>query len=290
MEKKTVYIVEKFFPPRCPKCEQPFYSQADFAEWAGDEGRSFIDAKIKQAERFPELFKVAEEQPGIFDVEDRFDINFLICLHCKNVTLRIGYAMRQVLVQEEAERLISEEGFTSWKRGEAFGEMAKPQSRLSMLGAADLNHLQGLIQAARAKTSTKTDATERGDSFASLLDPALLEITRKALESRLSSSVAKHLSSIFGIHWNSVGEECRSFLITAEILKDLLGSLAETNPSIDFSPAVVAYSKALERGLLEKIFTPFTNTREAKEALPAATQKDLVKIGVELTPICVIKG
>jgi hypothetical protein len=182
--------------------------------------------------------------------------------------------MRQVLTREEAERLIEEEGFTCWTQGVAIGDMARPYSHLSILGSADLNQLQGLVVAARDKASTETDATERGDSFASILDPALLGIVQKVRESRLSSLVTERLARTFDVHWNSLGQDCRSFLITAEILRDELGSLAESNPSIDFSPAVVAYSKALERGLLEKIFAPFANSVEAGEGMPTVTRAE----------------
>jgi len=277
MEKVTAYRVEKFFPPRCPVCEHPFRSQGDFADWAGKSGHSFVQAKIEQAKRFPELFEVTEAGNGIFKATDKFDIKFLICLQCENVTMRIGYAMRQVFTIEEADRLIDEEGFTCWNQIETFGHMARPYSQLSMLGAADFDQLQSIIVKARAEASAETNATKRGDYFASIIDPALLGILHKAHESRLNSSVTERLAATFNIHWSYLGQDCRSFLITAEILKEDLGSLAESNPSIDFSPAVLAYSKALERGLIEKIFAQFAKSVEAGEAMPAVTSAELVR-------------
>jgi hypothetical protein len=160
-------------------------------------------------------------------------------------------------------------------QGVAVGHVAQSYGHLSILGSADFNQLRGLIIEARSKVNGETDATQRGDSFASIVDSALLGIMQKVHESQLSSSVAERLSTTFDVYWNSLGQDCQSFLITAEILKDELGSLAESNPSIDFSPAVVAYSKALERGLIEKIFAPFAKSVEAKEVMPSVTNAEL---------------
>jgi len=118
MEKTKAYRVEKFFPPRCPACEHPFRSHNDFSIWAGNSGRSFEQAKIEQTKRFPELFKMINEGGST----NKFEIDFLICLHCNNVTMRIDYAVRQVLTLEEAEWLITKENYTCWSQVGAYDE------------------------------------------------------------------------------------------------------------------------------------------------------------------------
>lgn len=79
------------------------------------------------------------------------------------------------------------------------------------------------------------------------------------------------LSEQFADLWPFLGEECRSFLNTAEILRGELDRFAAADPSIDFSPAVIAYSKALERELLDRLFAPFVAWGAAVEALPEPT-------------------
>ena len=65
MEEVPVFLVQKFFPARCPKCEHDFKSLQDFAMYGGERGSSFVSAKILQAELFPELFGVTERSlPG----------------------------------------------------------------------------------------------------------------------------------------------------------------------------------------------------------------------------------
>jgi len=277
VKSSSVYKVEKFFPSQCPKCNHEFKSHNNFSIWGGEFGHSFIDSKIKMAKRFPELFKISENEPGFFVIENKYDIDFLICSNCKNVTLRIGYATKQVFTQKEAKRLIEEEGFTCWTKGIAKGNMAREYSQLSFLGAADLNKLQSLVVTARDKTSDIKDATKRGDLFTIIMNPTLFGIVKKIQNNQISSSVSESLGKAFGIHWDSLDRDCRSFLITAEIIRNDLENLADNNNSIDFSPAVIAYSKALERGLLIYIFESFKNSHETNISIPTNIQSGLVK-------------
>ena len=61
MHETPIFKVQKFFPPRCPKCEHEFGSVEDFAEYVGAIGSSFLDAKFQQAKRNPELFETVGE-------------------------------------------------------------------------------------------------------------------------------------------------------------------------------------------------------------------------------------
>jgi hypothetical protein len=60
--------------------------------------------------------------------------------------MRIEYASQQVLTEGEAQRLVREEGFTTWSVGEAFGNMARPMQTLSTLARADIEVLQVAVQ------------------------------------------------------------------------------------------------------------------------------------------------
>lgn len=267
MEAVPIFLVQKFFPPRCPKCEHPFISSQDFSIYGGERGSSFLSAKIRQAELLPELFGVTQEvSPGVFSSSDKFDADFIICSHCNNITFRIQYGSRTVMTRDEAVRLVTTEGFTCWQEGAAFGNMARPRSFLSILGAADLQRLKSLV--IQAKQSARGDP----DAFASVIDPALAEIVNKVRESRNTAAARDRLSGMFGTLWEALAPECRDFLLTAEVLKDDLVSLTETDPSIDFSPAVQMYSKALEKDLLEKLFRPFASSTQAYD-FPATAGK-----------------
>jgi len=270
METVPVFVVEKFFPPRCPKCERPFASCVDFCEHAG-RGSSFVDAKIRQTKLFPELFGVQEE-PGVFAVNNRFAVDFISCQHCGNVTLRIQYASRQVMSRDEAEQLVESQGFTCWHEGVAAGNRAKPLSALAPLGVADLAGLKSRVLQAKQLAAKQRGDQARGDTFSSEIDPALVEIVNKVREKKLTEAAGKRLRASFGDLWTGVVPECRDFLLTAEVLKDILVSLTEADPSIDFSPVVAAYSKALERGVLERLFRPFVGSCHAHR-LPDPTGK-----------------
>ena len=258
-----IFVVEKFFPPRCPKCSGPFASPADFADYAGEKGSSFVDAKIRHSQLFPELFgAIQSDKPGVHSFTNKFDADFIICLHCNNVTLRINYAFRRVMSRDEAERLVATQGFTFWREGIAAGSMAKSYSRLSLLGAADLGKLNSVVLQAKQRATQQVDQA-RSDAFSSEVEPALVEIMNKVRESQLTAAGTDRLRAIFGQFWEQLVPDCRDFLLTAEVLKDNLVSLTETDSSIDFSPAVAAYSKALEKDVLEKIFRPFLSSDNA---------------------------
>jgi len=99
----------------------------------------------------------------------------------------------------------------------------------------------------------------------------------KVRESRNTAAARDRLSGMFGTLWEGLAPDCRDFLVTAEVLKDDLVSLSETDPSIDFSPAVQMYSKALERDLLDKVFRPFASSTHAHDFPATAAKQDLAR-------------
>ena len=106
------FIVEKFFPPRCPSCYREFRRPSDdFVPYAGNEGGSYIEARFWQRERFPEIFgqkvsgmdRDAGPPPGtsrnslvhLGDVDGSVEaldrtganlaVDFILCRGCQNI-------------------------------------------------------------------------------------------------------------------------------------------------------------------------------------------------------------
>jgi hypothetical protein len=171
MEAITMYQAYKFFPSRCPKCEHSFRSQSDFGRFYGN-GKSFINSLQSQMEAFPDIFPKVE-QNGLTGYSNKYDIDFIICQNCQNITMRIDYALRQVATLAEAEFLIEHEGFTGWQEVTSYGNMARPQMHLSMLGQADLIMLEKAVEKARNLANATDDQTLGADIFSDSLDPVL---------------------------------------------------------------------------------------------------------------------
>lgn len=258
MESTTMYQVYKFFPSRCPKCEHSFRSQSDFERFYGA-GKSFVNALQNQMEAFPDIFPKVE-QHGLTGYSNKFDIDFIICRNCQNITMRIDYALRQVATLAEAEFLIEKQGFTGWQEVTSYGNMARPQEHLSMLGQADLMMLRKAVGEARNLAIASNDQVIGADAFSASLDPALLSIVNKVRQEIVSVEIRERLKNIFGNLWEVISLDCRDFLVTAEVVKDELMSWSETDPAIDFTPAVQMYSVALEKEILDKIFIAFRDS------------------------------
>lgn len=270
MEATKMYMVYKFFPSRCPKCEQEFSSTTTFAIWTGKE-KSFVDSIKNQRELFSEVFP-KYEMHGLIGYSNKFDIDFILCQSCKNITMRIDYASRQVATKEEAVFLIEEQNFTGWQEITTYGNMTRPTEHLSMLAQADIMMLRKAVGEARTLAMSKKDQESGTDIFSATLDPALIGIVNKIRQEKASSLVHKKLSLIFGHLWDNLTQESQDFLVSAEVLKDELMSFAETETAIDFTPAVLAYSKSLEREMLDKIFITFRESSFSK-SLPDPTGK-----------------
>jgi hypothetical protein len=268
MKSITMYHVYKFFPSRCPKCEQAFRSASNFGKWVG-KGKSFVDALRNQRELFSDIFPKAESKDKTRH-SNKFNIDFIVCQNCQNVTLRIDYAWRQVMTLEEARFLVETQGFTGWQEIEASGNMARPMGDLSMLGQVDLLMLQKAVIEAKHLATVEKDETIGADVFSAALDPALVGFVNKVRQVRTSALVRERLKGIFVNLWDNVSSDCKDFLVTAEVLKDEFMGWAETDPALDFTPAVQTYSVALEKEILDKIFHPFRDSASAK-FLPEVT-------------------
>ena len=117
------FAVIRIAPARCPACMRPFSSDAAFGVYAPGHGDSFAQAQADAMARFPEVYGT-EDEPGI---EGRF----IRCDACRNVTLRVTLAERQVQTRADAERLIGEEGYT------AFAHIEVPEDLSAGGGAED---------------------------------------------------------------------------------------------------------------------------------------------------------
>jgi len=222
--------------------------------------------------KFPDMFKVTESKNGIYESTDRFSTSFIFCTHCRNVTMRIMYGDRQVRTRQEAEQLVTSGGYTCWQSVTSMGWMAKPRITLSLLGAADLRRLEKATRQARSIASAESDPDTSGQVFSSEIDPVLIDFANKAREKQLGSNAESTLRSLLEPFWNNLVPETRDFLFTGEVLKDELTSISETRANIDFSPAIAAYSKALEKEILEKLFKPLLISTAPLE-LPNPTGK-----------------
>lgn len=225
--------------------------------WAGNKPAvSYLEARNQHVRDHPEIYGVEERNDAQY-VTNRFNADFIVCLHCQNKTLRIHYAMVQAADRQEAERLIRDEGFTSISESVAMGTaIALTSARMfTFLGQADLERTAGRLQAARRQVAAMDDPD--GDLFAEIIDPAVMGLMREAQDKRALLEVEERLAARFEELWTRFGEETRHFLGTAELLRRDLERYSQRRPEIDFAPAVMAYSKALERHVIEQFFEPF---------------------------------
>jgi len=89
---KKMYLVEKFLPPKCPKCNHKFKKQND--DW---------------------VIFLSENQG--------YDI--IVCAECGNQTARFLLETYQVTNKAFAEKLVAEAGFVNLIEVRAFGNMTK---------------------------------------------------------------------------------------------------------------------------------------------------------------------
>jgi hypothetical protein len=101
LETRTMYHVEKFLPPECPRCRARFQQQnVDYVPLLGD----LIDGK-----------KVVRQTEGY---------TIIICQHCDNYTVRILLETYQLGDRDRAEALL-EQGFANLQEERATGNMAR---------------------------------------------------------------------------------------------------------------------------------------------------------------------
>jgi len=287
MQLTTMYKVDRFFPPRCPRCLAEFRSWDDIATYAGQRGASFVEALFRQRLDFPEIFGDAVEgdldsgaptarlitgETGEGELEATavqrpgasLGIDFIICRSCENVTTRIAYASRTVFSREEAERLVDEDGFNFLQEIHAHGTAARRSEELSILAKADLDAMRIALSQARERSAGVTDESERADAV--LADPALSSVLSEWVRRTTSDHARRELSSLLGTEAATLNREVKEFLTTAEVLKAELLRHSNDDPSIDFAPAVIAFAKALERQLLDRVFLPYAQSVGAEDA------------------------
>jgi hypothetical protein len=99
---KTMYHVEKFLPPECPKCRAGFqHDGKDYARFLGD----IIDGK-----------KTVRETNGYY---------IIVCRHCENMTACWPLETYQLGDKNKAEALVREKGFVNLIEVQAAGNMAR---------------------------------------------------------------------------------------------------------------------------------------------------------------------
>ena len=276
MKELTTYTVYKFFPPRCPKCLKDFHSPTDFIEFAVGKGTSFLEALKSQFELFPEMYKISlNEKLNMNSIENKFDMDFSMCRHCNNATLRVKYAERQVMTFEEANELLTTDGFTSITESKSYGNMAQPLVHLNLLARAELVLLENTLKQAREKAASASDEMQGGDIYSHEIEPLLVYFMRKLHESDTLGKVQEHLQNQFSDLWGVVGEQCRNFLMTAEVLRAELDSYSEADPTIEYSSVVAMYSKGLEIELKLKLFTSFKQSSFASQLPQSLGDKSL---------------
>lgn len=232
-----------------------------FIDFAVGKGKSFVEALANQFELFPEMYKgVVNETLNVKGFQNKFDMDFIMCKHCQNVTLRVKYAQRQVMTSEDANNLLTNEGFTSITQSKSFGNMARPLVSLNLLAKAELVLLQNALKQAHEKAVDAVDEMQGGDIYSHEIEPILYSFMRKAHEGHVRERVYEHLHEQFNNLWEALGKQCRDFLITGEILRAELDSYNESDASIEYSPVVAMYSKALESEVHLKLFTSFKHS------------------------------
>jgi hypothetical protein len=134
METRTMYRVEKFLPPECPKCRARFKQEGkDYSLLLGD----IVGGRKR--------------------VRPLVGYTIIVCSHCENMTARLNLEDWQLGSREKAETLL-EQGFVNLQEVKAVGSMAReyhavhmkmPGIRVEGLGSDDLQEPQPIIRAAK---------------------------------------------------------------------------------------------------------------------------------------------
>jgi hypothetical protein len=134
---------------------------------------------------------------------------------------------------------------------------------LFALGISEINRFLDRVQKARAGVAS-VERTEAPELFETNLgrDAQYLAMDLRARK-RFRDCEAT-LSKEVGKPWETLEESTRQFLVTGDLLLALLQETS--NGHVDFAPAVIEYSKAIEHELAEKLFGSFRK-RVKMEAL-----------------------
>jgi hypothetical protein len=141
---------------------------------------------------------------------------------------------------------------------------------------APLQELQAAVTAARAAAGI-LDGDQAGDVMQEGVTPAIEKQSAEIAGSRAASAAEQSLETIFGARlWERVPQSARRFLVTGEVLRTRLDIFSSAEPELDFSWAVLTYSKALESALAELVFVPYRDAPNGFRDFPAALNRESI--------------
>lgn len=123
LPRKTMYRVEKFLPPRCPKCDHVFGKEERYSANLSPEGEVTMGKK----EEGDYSLLLGDIIDGKKTIRQTTGYNIIICAHCRNYTARYPLEDYQLSSKEEAEKLVAEQGFQNLMECIAVGNMTRDQ-------------------------------------------------------------------------------------------------------------------------------------------------------------------
>ena len=127
-------------------------------------------------------------------------------------------------------------------------------SVLYKLGISELSQVVRRVTDVK-KELKDVEEEERAKIFQERIDQELRFLKKEFLAEIDYENYEKGLRKIFGKSWDSLDQESRQFLITAEILLDVFRGVKDEK--VDYAPVIVEYAKSLEQELVGKIFVKF---------------------------------
>jgi hypothetical protein len=138
-----------------------------------------------------------------------------------------------------------------------------------------LRALQSAAREARAQ-AIYLDGDAAGQVFARALEPKLDQLVSATTDASAIGEATATLSQLFGVVWDTLGERCRRFLRTAEVLHAEL-KRREGGDDLDYGPSVHSYSRALEAELVDRLFEPFRASERHRLPDVDPAESDLVR-------------
>ena len=116
---KKMYHVEKFLPPACPKCKNPFEKEV----YCNEEG-------VRQDGDYTRL--LGDIVDGKKTIRETSGYDIIICAHCRNYTARMPLETYCVGDKAFAEKLVKEQGFQNLTQVTSFGTMTNDHHAVHM--------------------------------------------------------------------------------------------------------------------------------------------------------------
>lgn len=140
------------------------------------------------------------------------------------------------------------------------------KSTLYQLGISDINEIISRIDGIKSEVKSIEDEELRAEELLKKVKPELRFLERGFRAEPEYSDFENQIKKIFGVDWKKLENDSKEFLITAEMLTDVLMRIEELSGKIDFAPVILEYSKSLELELLQKIFLKFKKYYKEKLA------------------------